>query len=469
MQSGSPTRARRRRGAGLALALSACLTACASEPAGRTEPAAARSAPDAAAVASAALEPKASSAQSAVAEPGAAEPGAAEPGAPFFEADAPDDWLPRRTARAVGLDPEALARLVADAAASDSDSLVVLRGSELVVERYFGRPRGPIETRSLTKSVVALGVLALVADGAIASLDAPLATFFPALGAGDKSAITLRHVLTHTSGLASTESGAELDAAPDRLAYALARPLVAPPGQRFAYSNEATALLSGVVAAAAGRPVDAYLAERLFAPLGIRDVAWARDRAGHVQTYFGLRIGARDLARLGMLVRDLGRFAGRALLPPELVRAAVTPSAREPSYGLLWWLRTPLAWTPARAAALARTGFGRTDALAPLLGRRFASEQLFFDAARPLLDARADEGLRALRRGGMALLEPEPSAASAFYGVGALGQRLVVYPAAELVVVRQHRRRAADATRSAAVTWVELFASVEALGPGLAP
>ncbi|MBI4955236.1 MAG: beta-lactamase family protein [Myxococcales bacterium] len=467
MQSGSRTGARRRRDGRLALALSACLAACATEPPGRTEPATASSAPDAAAAASAAFEPSASSASQATAA--VAEPRPAEPGAPFFEADAPDDWLPRRTAAAVGLDPEALARLVADAAASDSDALVVLRGSELVVERYFGRPRGPIETRSLTKSVVALGVLALVADGAISSLDAPLATFFPALWAGDKAAITLRHVLTHTSGLASTESGAELDAAPDRLAYALARPLVAPPGQRFAYSNEATALLSGVVAAAAGRPVDAYLAERLFAPLGIRDVAWARDRAGHVQTYFGLRIGARDLARLGMLVRDLGRFGGRALLPPELVRAAVTPSAREPSYGLLWWLRTPLAWTPARAAALARTGFGATDALAPLLGRRFASEQLFFDAARPLLDARADEALRAVRRGGMALLEPEPSAASAFFGVGALGQRLVVYPAAELVVVRQHRRRAADATRSAAVTWVELFARVEDLCPGLAP
>jgi CubicO group peptidase (beta-lactamase class C family) len=373
-----------------------------------------------------------------------------------------DGWLPAASPEQVGLDPAAVDRLVREAEASTSDSLIVIRDGRVVVERYFGRPREPIETRSLTKSVVGLVILALVGDGKIASLDAPMSTWFPELASDGRARITLRHVLSHTSGLEHGQTADDLNAAADRLAYARARKQVAPAGSRFSYNNEATQLLSGVIAVAAGEPVDAVARKRIFEPLGIRDAEWTRDRAGNVQTYFGLSLGARDLARIGLLLLEEGRLDGRQVLRAELVHEATRPVTSSPSYGLLFWMRMRMVQSPRELAALRAAGFSATTALEPLGQRWFGSEEDYFRHADPLLDASAREKLRALFRRGVSPLSRSGERIG-FYGVGAQGQRLIVYPSARVVVVRQHRKRAGDTRRGrAVVAWPECYERVEA-------
>ena len=301
-----------------------------------------------------------------------------------FDDGASDDWLPRAWPNEVSLDGALIDQLVAKAVASDSDTLLLIKNGRIVVERTFDRPRGPIETRSITKSVASLAVLALVADRKIASLDEPLSTFFPEFARGKKAAITLRHVLTHCSGLAHGRRTANrLNQQTDRLAYVRALPVDKAPGSRFSYSNEAAQLLSGVIEHAAGMPLDEYVNQRLFKPIGVRQAHWARDHAGGVQAYYGLRLSARELARIGLLLLNGGRFGEREILPRRLVRAAVAPSASNLSYGLLFWRRSNLL-----QIENVGTQVPHLSALEGLAGRIFRTEADYFAAMAKLLGSR---------------------------------------------------------------------------------
>src|SRR5690606_2836438 len=153
---------------------------------------------------------------------------------------------------------------------SHSDSLLVIRDGEVLLERYRDGEPAPIELMSATKSVVAIGIGLLLAQDHLESLDAPVSTWYPEWRQGRKADITVRMLLDHSSGLQNTpNAGAEIYPAPDVVQLALAAELDSAPGDRFAYNNKATNLLAGVVAQASGQPMDEYLAEHLFAPLGI--------------------------------------------------------------------------------------------------------------------------------------------------------------------------------------------------------
>jgi CubicO group peptidase (beta-lactamase class C family) len=369
-----------------------------------------------------------------------------------------DDWLPRASAAEVGFDRAPLDHLLTRSEETATDALIVVADGRVVVEKRFGRPPKRIETRSVTKSVVALAIFALVADGRIRSLDVPLSTFFPEFAEGKKAAITLRHVLTHTTGLAHGKSDADaLNAADDRLAFARALPVRRRAGIRFAYSNEATQLLAGVVETAAGQPLDVYADERVLERIGIHGAPWSRDHAGKVQSYYGLRLTARDLARIGLLLLGEGEWKGREVIPGTLIREATAPTKTSLSYGLLFWRRSDL---------VQRASVPHADALAPFAERVFRTEGEYFSALSKRLAPHLYSTLVGVHRAGHHLLrETRPVG---FYAVGGLGQRLAVYPRARIVAVRQHRRRPGDDRRANAVSWRAFFDDVEALAPELA-
>jgi CubicO group peptidase (beta-lactamase class C family) len=259
----------------------------------------------------------------------------------LFEADLvfDVDWQKGDAAK-LGFDEAALASIVHDAEASGSDTLLVIKDGRVVVERYFGKPHGPIETMSATKSVVSIAIGMLIADKKIPSLDAPLSTWFPEWRQGKKAKVTLRHVLTHTSGLEHRKGARVLNEQRDRLTFVRQAPIVEEPGANFSYSNEAVQLLAGVVSAAAGKPLDAYVAEKLFGPLGITEWQWAKDGAGNVQTFFGLALGARDFARIGQLMLASGSWKGKQLLTADWVTTSTSVAVPGSGHGLLWWIRS---------------------------------------------------------------------------------------------------------------------------------
>ncbi len=228
---------------------------------------------------------------------------------------------------------EAMDQLIHKASTCDTDALLVLKDGKVVCERTFGRRQAPCYLMSVTKLFAAIAVAMLHAEGKIPSLDAPLSTWFPEWAEGDKAKVTLRHVLTHTSGIEHAPRADVLNEQKDRLAYVRQARLAKPPGAEWSYNNDAIMLLSGVIEQAAGKQADDYLKEKLFDPLGLKDWTWQRDDAGNAITYAQLRMTARDLARVGQWI--LGGAGGPETA--KLLSAPATPLDK--GQGLVWRLR----------------------------------------------------------------------------------------------------------------------------------
>ncbi|GLY43119.1 esterase [Amycolatopsis sp. NBRC 101858] len=127
---------------------------------------------------------------------------------------------------------------------------------------------------SVTKPIVGLVVAALAERGEL-SLDAPLPEFLPSYAGTDKASITVRRLLTHTSGL---PGGTPLwRTFPTRAALLEAirtTPLPAPPGSRVEYSSQGFILLGLIASAASGRPLDRLVADLVTTPAGMRDTTF---------------------------------------------------------------------------------------------------------------------------------------------------------------------------------------------------
>jgi CubicO group peptidase (beta-lactamase class C family) len=356
--------------------------------------------------------------------------------------DLPASAWPTAAPEGIGLDPAVIDGLVIEAEASGSDALLVIVDGRTVVERYFGRPRAPIETMSVTKSVVSLAIGLLVEEGRIASLDAPLSTWFPTWKQGRKGEVTLRHVLTHTSGIAHRQGANVINREDDRVAFVLGSEVTDPPGTVFSYNNEAVELLAAIVLAASGQPLDRYLDEKLFAPLGITEWAWEHDRAGNVQAYYGLALHARDLAKIGALMLDGGSVGDRRLVPSSWIAASTIEQFPNSSHGFLWWLRRSAPRFALRRQdidTLARHGVASADALSDLVGRPFQGTLELWLAVADRADAEGRGALVQLAAAGTRPFEEQPGRTIGFAADGWLGQQLIVFPEHRVIAVRQHR------------------------------
>jgi D-alanyl-D-alanine carboxypeptidase len=166
---------------------------------------------------------------------------------------------------------------------------------------------------SVSKQFIAAGIMLLVQDGRV-SLDDPVRRHIPAAPAAWQ-AITIRHLLTHTSGLVRESPGFEANRVqPDLnvIQASFATPLQWRPGDKYDYSNLGYYALAEVIRVASGKPWDRFLDERIFAPLGMtstRTTNVDRDRVpGYVWTN-GRHTKAEDWATL----RPSGAFVSTVL------------------------------------------------------------------------------------------------------------------------------------------------------------
>lgn len=223
-------------------------------------------------------------------------------------------------------------------ARTGADACLVVRRGRIVSEWYRAGVPDSLAAMSSTKSVTGLLAMSLLAGGKLRSLDEPVCRFVGSWCDPARQGATVRHLLTMTSGLPSMTQAPAVGTADDMNAFVAQLRPAAAPGTRWAYSNEGVQLLSPVLDRAAGEPVQRYAERRLFGPLGMRDTRFHADAAGHAATYANLLTTPRDLARVGLLVLQRGRWRGRQLVPAALVDSLVRPSqALNPRYGMLWW------------------------------------------------------------------------------------------------------------------------------------
>jgi CubicO group peptidase (beta-lactamase class C family) len=270
-------------------------------------------------------------------------------------ADLHDGWKVAAPAQE-GLDPELICAIgprLEKLKEADPNGVVVIRHGVLVYEHYFtgwdwhlGSPpaydlhdAGTLhDLHSISKSVVALLIGIAFDRGWLKYIDAPALSFFPDypdLRGPDKNRITLRDLLTMTSGLAWPELPVSfsdpsspwrgLMEAPDPYRFVLQQPIAATPGTMWNYDSGGVELGGIILKRVTKQPVDQFAEQALFEPLGIKQWEWAQFANGNPIASAGLRLRPRDLAKIGQLVLDEGTWHGRQIVSAGWIKEMTSP------------------------------------------------------------------------------------------------------------------------------------------------
>lgn len=238
---------------------------------------------------------------------------------------------------------------------------------------------------SMTKPVTAVAAMMLVEAGKL-SLDEPIASKLPEFGSGRRQAITLKRLLSHTSGLAGNQQNIG-DLASTSAAVAK-RPLAFEPGAQWAYSP-GLSIAGRLIEVASGQSYDAFLAERIFRPLGMKDTAFSltpeqtvRLAQLHRKTQGGLEptdnwfLGppeqrapnpsgglfstARDTFRFWQMLLNGGELDGVRILSKESVALMTRPITGEMRAGFVpgsaWALGVGVVASPTGVTAMLSSG-----------------------------------------------------------------------------------------------------------------
>jgi CubicO group peptidase (beta-lactamase class C family) len=236
--------------------------------------------------------------------------------------------------------------------------LIVLQDGKVRLERYargYG-PAGRWISQSVAKSITSTLAGAAVKDGFIESIDDPVTKYVPALAGSGYDGVTIRQVMTMTSGVRWNEDYTDpnsdivqLQTRPimpgvNATVSALkALPREAEPGTRWHYNTAETHLLGIIVTAATRRPLAIYLSEKIWGPYGMEQSAlWQTDRTHHELAGCCLHAGLRDFARFGQFVLDGGKIDGRSIVPDgwfeEATRGRLATTTAGRRYGYQWWV-----------------------------------------------------------------------------------------------------------------------------------
>ena len=221
-------------------------------------------------------------------------------------------------------------------------SFVAVEDGRIVFEDYpnGGAPTRALELASGTKSFSGVIAAAAVLDGILTLDERAADTLAEWRDDPRKARITIREILSLTSGIEGGGIGR-----PPTYAAAVAKPAVADPGTRFEYGPVNFQIFGEIMRRKlrsfdGGRYPDAlaYLQARILDPIGVRPAQWNRGRDGNPQLPSGADLTARDWARFGEFVLAGGVWNGERLVDENAFISMFSGSAANPGYGLTWWL-----------------------------------------------------------------------------------------------------------------------------------
>ena len=238
-----------------------------------------------------------------------------------------------------------------------SAAFLVAHQGKLVHESYFAPYNAESRTNgfSMAKTVITLLAGAAVADGAVPSLDAPLARWLPEYANHPQGAkATLAQLSAMTSGHEWSENyylplnpTTELYFGGHAEATVLRQGFEREPGSAFEYSSASTQVLAVALQRALRErdpqaSLNQYLSARLWQPLGLAQASWSLDRpreqGGMEMAYCCVHSRARDMLRIGQLLLQQGQWNGQALLPADFVQRITQPNGLVRHYGLGLWM-----------------------------------------------------------------------------------------------------------------------------------
>ncbi|WP_207420614.1 serine hydrolase domain-containing protein [Desertivirga brevis] len=239
---------------------------------------------------------------------------------------------------------------------TESVAFLVIKNDSIHYEKYWD---GYSDTSlsnpfSVTKSIVGLLVGIAIDEGKINSVEQHVSDFLPEFKEGRKAEITIKHLLQMASGLDFMESyntpfnyttesyyGDDLKKLVSKLK------VIEAPGSVYRYKSGDTQVLGLILAKATGMTISEYASQKLWQKLGVaRSALWSLDKVNGVEkAYCCYYTNAPDLAKIGKLILQNGKFNGEQLISSDYLKASLTPNnlpgtngSKTNFYGYQWWL-----------------------------------------------------------------------------------------------------------------------------------
>ncbi len=236
-------------------------------------------------------------------------------------------------------------------------SYLVVYNGEILHEEYWDKYDKDKYSNSfsMAKSFVSLLIGFAIDDGYIKSVDQKVSDFLDYFKEGKKNDITIRNLLTMSSGLNWNESygnpfGNTAKSYYGRDIEKIIKSLPADfePGKKFVYSSGDTQVLAFILEKATGKTLSDYMSEKLWMPLGAKNNAlWSLDKKnGHEKAFCCFNSNARDFARIGQFVLQNGKWNGKQLLSDKYLKESLSPATYLKTssgkavdfYGFQWWM-----------------------------------------------------------------------------------------------------------------------------------
>lgn len=230
------------------------------------------------------------------------------------------------------------------------DSVTIIRNGYVVADIYFN-PLYPKDTEhiihSCTKSIMSALIGIAIEGGYIKSVDVPVIDIL-----NDKNIenaderikkLTVKDLLTMKTGLHSQDSYLyrykglfEAQKTYDWTEHILNLPFETEPGTRFDYSSLASFLLSAIITKATGTDTLSFAQEHLFNHLGIEDVKWEKSPKGIYIGWARMWLKPHDMAKIGMLYLQKGKWSGEQIIPADWVEESITAHSDPKKYRYIY-------------------------------------------------------------------------------------------------------------------------------------
>ena len=235
-------------------------------------------------------------------------------------------------------------------------SFLVIKNKQLIFEKYWDEfdAGHPTNLYSATKSIVSLLIGIAIDDGFISSIDQPIGDFLPEFNQGKKKNITIRHLLTMSSGLNWVESGGNPYSDNARAYYGSNLKgqidnlkVIESPGEILKYKSGNTQILGYIVENATQLTLSGYLEKKIWSKIHPEQNAlWNLDKEkGDEKAFCCLYVAPRDCAKIGQLILNKGKWGNEQIISETyLENSFVAANIKEISgekncrYGLHWWI-----------------------------------------------------------------------------------------------------------------------------------
>lgn len=230
-------------------------------------------------------------------------------------------------------------------------SFLVIRNDSILYETYRGGWNDTLTSNlfSATKSIVGMLVGIAMDEGKIGSVDDKVMKYIPEYNRGRQKDITIRNLLTMSAGMDWDEAYTSLFSVTTHGYYGndlykliMGLDIVDTPGVQYSYRSGETQLLSFVLEAATGETISKYAEKKLWRPMMAgQDAFWLLDKKdGDEKSFCCFHTTARDAARFGRLMLNMGNWNGRQLVSRKYMEEALAPA----SYLKDQWGKDPLTY-----------------------------------------------------------------------------------------------------------------------------